>query len=129
MNDAAFPEILEVSRQRLLDEIPDTADVTLVRVPGNMGDELIGVGTRALLANHVVCEIVIEELATARGELALITGGGAWCRAFNDYMPEVLDVAERRFDRVVVLPSSFETTEDRVRAALRRTRATIFARE
>jgi GT2 family glycosyltransferase len=44
-------------------------------------------------------------------------------------MPRVLAMAELRFERVIVLPSSFDTSVDVVRAALRRSRALIFARE
>ncbi len=44
-------------------------------------------------------------------------------------MPAVLGVLERHFDRVIVLPSSFDPAEDRVRAALAASRATVFARE
>jgi glycosyltransferase involved in cell wall biosynthesis len=44
-------------------------------------------------------------------------------------MPRALAIAELRFERVIVLPSSFDPSEDEVREALSRTRATVFARE
>jgi GT2 family glycosyltransferase len=44
-------------------------------------------------------------------------------------MPRALGIAELRFERVIVLPSSFDVTEDVVREALERSRATVFARE
>ena len=61
--------------------------------------------------------------------MALLCGGGAFCRTYNEFMPEALAIAELRFERVIVLPSSFEVEEDRVRDALMRTGATVFARE
>lgn len=103
--------------------------MTLIRPFGNNGDELIWAGTRALLSGHVYREIGIDQLPSARGELAIISGGGAWSRRYNEFMPEALAIAEQRFERVIVLPSTFEVSEDRVRAALENTSATVFARE
>jgi exopolysaccharide biosynthesis predicted pyruvyltransferase EpsI len=117
------------SRHALLAEIGDAPDLTLARGFGNVGDELILAGTRCLLSGHVYREIGIEELAGAGGGTVLLSGGGAFSHAYNEYMPEVLAVAELRFDRVIVLPSSFDVSVDRVRDALRRTAATVFARE
>ena len=117
------------SRGLLLDEIGAGSELTFVRGLGNRGDELIWAGTRELLSGHVYREIGLEDLAAATGEVALLTGGGAFSRAYCEYMPEALAVAELRFDRVIVLPSSFDVGADRVRAALRATRATVFARE
>lgn len=125
----AFPASIEASRAALIEEIGPAPDLTFVRGLGNAGDELIYAGTRALLAGHVWREIGVDALGRAEGELALLCGGGAWSRVYHEYMPVALAVAERRFDRVIVLPSSFETEEDAVREALRGSRATVFARE
>ncbi|MBJ7459099.1 MAG: polysaccharide pyruvyl transferase family protein [Thermoleophilaceae bacterium] len=103
--------------------------MTLIRPFGNHGDELIWAGTRELLGAHVYREIGIDQLASAGGELAVISGGGAWSRRYNEFMPEVLAIAEMRFERVIVLPSTFEVSEDRVRTALENSNALIFARE
>src|ERR1700730_13349546 len=78
-----------------------------VRGVGNRGDELIQAGTRRLFAGLDYREIDFEQLAAASGELAVISGGGAWCRWFHEIMPRLLVLAEMRFARVVVLPSSF----------------------
>lgn len=120
---------VEESRTRLLDAIGPAPDMTFIRGIGNIGDEFIWAGTRELLSGHVYREIGLDELPLASGELAVITGGGAWSRPYNEYMPEVLAIAEQRFERVIVLPSSFEIVEDRVREALERTSAIVFARE
>lgn len=126
--DFAIPT-LDESREALLEAIGPTPDLTFIRPIGNLGDELIWAGARELLSGHVYREIDIDALCSARGELAVIGGGGAWCHAFSSHMPELLEIAESRFERVIVLPTSFEVGVDRVRAALRRTKALVFARE
>lgn len=120
---------VDESRARLLEAIGPAPDLTFIRGLGNIGDEFIWAGTRELLSGHVYREIGLDELPLASGELALLTGGGAWSRAYNEYMPEALAIAEQRFERVIILPSSFEIVEDRVREALERSNALVFARE
>jgi len=120
---------LEHSRRQLLAAIGTGDGFTYVRGVGNRGDELIQAGTRQLLAGRAYREIGFEEVAAASGELAVISGGGAWCRSYHEIMPRVLALAEMRFARVVVLPSSFEPAEEAVRDVLSRSRALIFARE
>lgn len=127
--DALVLDAIDESRRALLDAIGPTPEMSLVRPFGNAGDELIWAGTRELLRGHVYREIGIDQLASASGELAVLSGGGAWSRRYNEMMPEALAIAELRFERVIVLPSTFEVSEDRVRAALERTNATVFARE
>jgi hypothetical protein len=58
----------------------------------------------------------------------LLAGGGGWCGAFHG-LPRWLPEIEVRFERVIVLPSSFDTEVEEVRRALARTRALVFARE
>jgi GT2 family glycosyltransferase len=117
------------SRAALLDEIGDGHDLVFVRGLGSVGDELIWAGTRNLLEEYVYREINLEELSSSSGDTALLAGSGAWCRSYHEWMPRALAIAELRFDRVIVLPSSFEVDEDAVREALARTDATVFARE
>lgn len=127
--NALAPDAADESRRALLDAIGPAPEMTLIRPFGNYGDELIWSGTRELLRGHVYREIGIDQIASANGELAVISGGGAWSRRYNEMMPEALAIAELRFERVIVLPSSFEVSEDRVRAALEKSNATVFARE
>ncbi len=128
LDPTQMPSIAE-SREILLDAIGDAPDMTFIRTTGNLGDELIWAGTRRLLEGHIYREIAINDVAASHGELAVICGGGAWSRRYNVPLPEVLAVAELRFERVIVFPSSFEIAEDRVRAALEATNALVFARE
>jgi exopolysaccharide biosynthesis predicted pyruvyltransferase EpsI len=121
-------EDLEASRQKLLQAIGESDDVTFVRIHGNLGDELIYAGTRQLLAGIHYRELSMRSFADATGHTALISGGGSWCNAYQA-MPDYLPQVEKRFQRVIVLPSSFDVSVDRVKAALRGTKAMIFARE
>lgn len=128
--DSGLPAAdLETSRRSILAAIAGSEDVTFVRGLGNIGDELIWAGTRALLSEHPYREITLDDLPTACGGVAVISGGGGWSRTFHDLTPVALAVAEERFARVVVLPSSFEVDVPEVRAALEGTQAIVFARE
>lgn len=127
--DIAVMPTLAESRARLLGALGAAPSMVFVRPYGNIGDEMIWAGARELLAGHIHREVSVDEISRERGELAVISGGGAWSRAYSEYMPEVLEIAEQRFERVVVFPSTFDTSVARVRAALQATRAVVFARE
>ncbi len=117
------------SRREILCAVGTPLDLVLVRGVGNRGDELIWAGARALLADMPYREVGVDELPAVRGHTALICGSGAFCHQWHDVMPRVLAIAELRFQRVILLPSTFDTSVAVVRAALERTRAVVFARE
>jgi Polysaccharide pyruvyl transferase len=120
---------LEESRHLLLDVVGKPTDLTVFRAWGNRGDDLIYAGMRSLLRNLPYREYDIRLLdRVPPGRLAIISGGGSWCRPFHA-MPAFLAAAESRFRRVIVFPSSFDTDEPVVRETLERTRALIFCRE
>ncbi len=119
---------LETSRAKLLNALADATDITLIKNPGNMGDHLIHAGTRRLLADVAYQEVSLLHLEGVRGELGIIVGSGAWCHAYH-HLPKYLPRIERQFERVVVFPSSFDTTEKSVRKILTQTKALVFARE
>jgi len=100
----------------------------LFRTDGNIGDTLIHAGTRALLRDIQVTEYPMRAAPYCEGPLAIVSGGGGWCRAYHD-MPMYLREIEQHFDRVVVLPSSFEVASPVVVGWLQSTRAEIFVRE
>ena len=116
------------SRKKLLAIIGDSPDLVFLRAWGNLGDELIYAGTRQLLAGLRYREQSILDLQNLTGHTALFAGSGAWCRPFHA-MPPFLPAVEERFQTVIVLPSSFDTSEETVADALKRTRALVFARE
>jgi exopolysaccharide biosynthesis predicted pyruvyltransferase EpsI len=125
-----------------LHEISGAPDVTFIRAGGNIGDHLIYAGTRRLLSGTFYREVVarrrnaagqelpgVRKIRGARGHTALITGGGAWCQPYHNTWPELLPIIDERFERVIVLPSSVDTSVDEVREALAQTNALVFARE
>jgi GT2 family glycosyltransferase len=126
---ARSADAVEDSRRRLLRAIDGAEDLTFLRGAGNLGDELIFAGTRRLLGGLAYREVPLAELPRVSGHTALLAGGGAWCRPYHELMPQMLPLAELRFERVVVLPSSFDLEVEAVRFALGRTRARVFARE
>lgn len=133
---------VNASRERILREIAASSDVTFIRGPGNIGDDLIHAGTRRLLAGIPYKEVVVRRrkddgrklsgiarINGVHGHTALVTGGGAWCRPFHGMWPSLLPLIEGRFERVIVLPSSADVSIDEVRETLARTKALVFARE
>jgi GT2 family glycosyltransferase/exopolysaccharide biosynthesis predicted pyruvyltransferase EpsI len=126
--ETAFDLDLETSRAKLLKAIAGAEDIVVVRNYGNIGDQLIHAGLRKLLAGVRYREVSLLELEGVSGELAILTGGGAWCAA-HQHMPDYLPRIEAQFDRVVVFPSSFDVSLEKVRTALAQTKAHVFARE
>lgn len=119
-----------LSRRAILRQIAGARDVAFIRLVGNIGDELIWAGTRQLLVDVPYREVFVGDVGSdAGGDLALVAGGGGWCRPFHGLVPYELPRVEERFRRVVVLPSSYDTTVEVVREALEGSNAMFFARE
>jgi exopolysaccharide biosynthesis predicted pyruvyltransferase EpsI len=123
------PAGLDAQRDKILRLIADAPNVAFVRHKGNIGDDLIHAGTRRLLADIQYQEIGTWDLQNAHGHTALITGSGGWCIPFHHQLPDALAAIEDRFERIIILPSTFDLAEPRVRDALQRTKALVFARE
>lgn len=119
---------LEESRAKLLGVLTGAADITVIRNWGPMGDHLIHAGVRQLLRGVDYREIGLSQIDGARGDLAIITGSGAWCGA-HQHLPPLLPQIEKQFARTVVFPSSFDTSISTVAKILERTHARVFARE
>ncbi|MGH9767813.1 MAG: polysaccharide pyruvyl transferase family protein, partial [Blastocatellia bacterium] len=119
---------IEKSKAILLDAIAGSSDITFIRIYGNIGDQLIYAGTRRLLSGLQYKEEPILNLSGIGGDLALMAGGGAWCGPYHD-MPKHLPLVEKKYRRVIVLPSSFDVSAPGVREALAKTAALVFARE
>ncbi len=109
--------------------IADSPDLVVIRNLGNFGDQLILEGTRQLLSDRRYREITLDELGRAEGDVGLLVGGGAFSRAYHEWAPWALRIAEARFERVIVLPSTFELEVPLVRETLAGTSAIVFARE
>lgn len=113
----------------LLATLRAAPDVVLFRHKGNIGDELILAGTRRLLSGIAHRETGVWEMGEARGHTALIIGSGGWCVPFHHQLPQALPEIEARFERVFILPSTFDLAEPSLRALLAKTKAKVFARE
>lgn len=124
---------IEESRRKLLDTIAHVSegkDVTFVRSYGNIGDHLIYAGLRQLLSDVPYTEINARgDLETAGGHTALAAGGGDWCHAFHSFDPKVLPRLEKKFENVILLPTTFDPKVPLVRRVLKNTEALVFARE
>ncbi|ALS21865.1 MULTISPECIES: polysaccharide pyruvyl transferase family protein [Paenibacillus] len=123
-----FEKGLETSRAKLTQALADSQDITFITCGGNIGDYLIWAGTRQLLTQVSYKEITKEGLIKAEGHTALMTGSGGWCKSHGS-MPKLLPEIEKRFEKVIVLPSSFDRDLYTVQRVLSNTRALVFARE
>lgn len=119
---------IEESRARLLAPLAGATDVTLVTLPGNIGDQLIEAGTEKLLAGVPHLTIPPNVLHRVEGDVLVVVGSGGWCRFYHS-APRVARLGETRFRRVVVFPSSFDLRSATIGAAVKRTTAKLFARE
>jgi hypothetical protein len=122
------PLSFEQGKQRILDAIGEAHDLTFVRGFGNIGDLLIHAGVRQMLAGLDYQEISILDLAGAHGHTAVFPGAGGFCHAHHK-IPAYISELETRFDRVIILPSTFDVTVECVRSYLQQTRAHVFARD
>jgi exopolysaccharide biosynthesis predicted pyruvyltransferase EpsI len=121
-------EALEQSRGVLLGAIGEPEDLTFIRLYGNTGDELIYAGTRQLLARRFYKEVSVRALDGVSGHTAVVAGGGCWCGPYHDIVRHVPEI-EARFERVIIMPSSFDVSVPVVRSTLAATKALVFARE
>jgi exopolysaccharide biosynthesis predicted pyruvyltransferase EpsI len=121
-------EAVEDSRDELLTSIGGPDDLTFIRLYGNKGDELIYAGTRQLLVRRFYKEVSVRELGRVSGHTALVSGCGGWCGPYHDMVTH-LPAIEARFERVIIMPSSFDVSVPSVRATLDTTKALVFARE
>jgi exopolysaccharide biosynthesis predicted pyruvyltransferase EpsI len=121
-------EAVKESRDALLRAIGEPDDLTFIRLYGNIGDELIYAGARQLLAQRSYKEISVRALGGVTRHTALVAGSGGWCGPYRD-MVELLPAIESKFERVIVLPSSFDVSVPSVKTILAATKALVFARE
>lgn len=107
-------------RRLVLEEIGDPLDLTLLTIDA---DAPSIAGAHELLSEHIYRELELESVGRAGGDTLLLLAPGG----FSGIAPTALSVAELRFERVIVLPTSFDPDDDAVREVLARTRATVFA--
>jgi exopolysaccharide biosynthesis predicted pyruvyltransferase EpsI len=125
---SSFNSGLNTSREKLLNALKDSSDITFIYGPGNIGDHLIWEGSYQLLGNLNYKKVFRGDSSKIEGDTAVLTGGGGWCSAFHS-MPSYLRMIEQRFKRVIVFPTSFDTSLEDVKRTLSQTNALVFARE
>lgn len=125
MSAAAAAGALERSRRRVLDAVGSAADPVLVSVADGPAGALALAGARALLASLAPREVDAAALAGDGGELALLVGADD--RGRGGRLARALGVAAQRFERLVVLPSTFHAHDDALLDALAGSAATAFA--
>ncbi|PFG06627.1 polysaccharide pyruvyl transferase family protein [Bacillus sp. es.034] len=123
-----FNSGLNTSRNKLLSSLKGSPDITFIYGPGNTGDHLIWEGAYQLLDKVSYKKVSRDKLSNLEGSTAILTGGGGWCSAFHSW-PNYLKEIEERFDRIIIFPSSFDTSLKEVRNTLSKTKALVFARE
>lgn len=97
--------------------------------PGRGQDDPALDDVRALLAEHIYREVPFERLCEMSGDTVVLDGGPGFTRAAAGLMPRALAVAELRFERVIVLPSTIDLSCDAVREVLSRSKATFIDAE
>jgi exopolysaccharide biosynthesis predicted pyruvyltransferase EpsI len=89
---------------------------------GNVGDLFIWGGMAALWARTGVTAqpLSIHAVPTERDGLGtlIVPGNGAMHRFFHEWLPDVIIRAARVFDRVIIMPSSFDLTIAEVRSVV-----------
>ena len=120
------------SRDLILSHVESAENVTLSWArdrPRNWGIHLLVAGTKQLLAsvNTRWKEIGRKRIDRHKGDLIVICGGGWWEGA--DGVTRALSMAERQFSRVLVMPCTLDPAHEPIWDAIRRSRATILARD
>lgn len=92
--------------------------VLLTGIPGNVGDQLIWAGLEAACGDLLPRRLPLCEVAGARGATLVIPGSGAWSPGYHEWLPDLVVRCATRFEKVVVLPSSYDTRVAEVAAAL-----------
>lgn len=108
---------------------------TLTDMAGNIGDHLIWDGTEKLLKDLPVASQKISalelngDLGMKRHGTLVIPGSGAFSRNFHEWLPPLVVKSVHQFDRVVILPSEYETHIDVVYRAMAFPNVYPFARD
>jgi len=123
-----FVGLRKQSKEKILNSIKDTKDIFFLKAWGNIGDELIYRGAKRLLQNIEYKEIELKNLKDEVGELALVSGSGGWTRQFHK-LPSYLAKVETQFNRVIVLPSTYDVSFPYIRQILGNSKAKFFARD
>ena len=114
--------------RRLVRSLP--SPVLLSDVPGNTGDLLIASGVDALLGGVLRDRVRYgEHGGHGAGRTLVVPGSGAWSPAYHEWMPDLVLAASASYERVLVLPSSYDPSVPEVQRALSRDNVIALSRE
>lgn len=95
---------------------------------GKYRDELIKAGTLQIIKPIDYKKVFIKEAHKHSGKIAVIMGSGGWCRPFHS-IAQFLPIIEERFEKVIILPTSFDPSVEIVKKILSNSKSIVFARE
>ena len=107
----------------------------LTDMPGNIGDHLIWQGVERLLytSGIVFNRISVQELTELAKQPSMgtlvIPGSGAFVSIFHEWLPALVISSSKKFTRIVILPSEYETSVPIVQEALSLPNVYSLARE
>jgi len=104
-------------------------------MPGNIGDHLIYLGSERLLSGGGVDYDYISVSSLRKlpmrepvGTL-VVPGSGAWTKSWHEWLPSLVKGAASQFQRIVILPSTYDSSVPEVADALSIENIFAFARE
>jgi hypothetical protein len=112
----------------LLEAIGTPPDLTLCFGPGAAEALRALVSAEQLLGARRTRTVWLDELAALRGDTLVLCAPGGFTGP-EPWGPVALSAADLRFERVIVLPTAFDSEIESVREALAATRAIVFARD
>ena len=120
--------LIEHDRKKILSKFNDSDDIFFLSAWGNLGDELIYRGTKELLSGIDYQEINLHDLGNESGDVALIVGSGGWTKKFYK-LPSYLPKVSEQFDRIIVLPSTYDIKNLFIRKILSEVPGFYFSRD
>jgi exopolysaccharide biosynthesis predicted pyruvyltransferase EpsI len=131
-----FLNRLQVFQKTLCQYLLENQPLTLLtKIPGNRGDHLIWLGTEKLLApvSHVMSRLSWNDLCAQdtpkHAGTLIVPGSGAMTKLWHEWLPKAIAIAATKFDRVVILPSEYDSSVLQVRNVLKLPNVIAFARE
>jgi exopolysaccharide biosynthesis predicted pyruvyltransferase EpsI len=131
----SFELKLQAHREAIVNFIGQKQPLWLLsEMPGNIGDHLIWAGTeRMLILSGLAYESVavhdLRKIIETRPGTLIIPGSGAFVSRWHEWLPDVVIHSSSVYERVVILPSQFDTDVPIVHKALQLQNVYPFARE
>lgn len=115
--------------------VPQAPLTLLWDMPGNIGDHLIWAGTELLFEqvsipyNRISVEVLKNTPEQKRPGSLVIPGSGAFVSRWHEWLPDLVILASKVFESVIILPSQYDISVPIVRKSLTMPNVFPFARE